>query len=450
MVSSPVPTRAEVNDIYNSMLDGADGLVLAAETAIGQHPVASATMIRRLGDQFLKDTNTAPAASSPRIGPLEPHGGVLVSADAEPDLIERARAGALPEILVDEMALSDLQNICDGTYSPVDGFMTSLELNGVLNEHRLVDGTVWTLPIVLPVPSDRLSQLAPGNLAVIRGLNNQVHSVIDISEIYESSAKAWASAWFGTDDEAYPGLKSLVGRGDHFVAGKGHLIRQDQPLYPAWQLSPTAIRSIFHQKGRNRVVGFHSRNVHHQVHVHLQLEALRETGADGLLINPVFGFKKPGDFLSDVIMDGYDALLKASVYRANAAFLTGFATYSRYAGPREAVFTALCRKNMGCRHFIVGRDHTGVAKYYGEDAVPALFDALPGIGITPVFFPTHVYDAADGIYVPKAEAKSLRSISGTAARSSLLAGEHPPDWYIHPVVQQVLARRLKMGQPLFH
>jgi ATP sulfurylase len=245
----------------------------------------------------------------------EPHGGVLVSADADPDLVERARGGALPEILVDEMALCDLQNICDGTYSPIDGFMTSAELNGVLNEHRLADGTVWTLPIVLPVPSDRLSQLAPGNLAVIRGPNNQAHSIIDISEIYESSAKTWASAWFGTTDEEHPGLKSLVGRGGHFVAGKVHLIRQDQPLYPAWQLSPTATRSIFHQKGWNRVVGFHSRNVPHQVHVHLQLEALRETGADGVLINPVVGFKKAGDFLSDVIMDGYDALLKASVYR---------------------------------------------------------------------------------------------------------------------------------------
>jgi ATP sulfurylase len=114
------------------------------------------------------------------------------------------------------------------------------------------------------------------------------------------------------------------------------------------------------------------------------------------------------------------------------------------------VFTALCRKNMGCSHFIVGRDHTGVANYYDDDAVPALFGALPGIGITPVFFPTHVYDAADGIYVPEAGAKSPRSISGTAARASLLAGEHLPDWYIHPVVQEFLARRLKMGQPLFH
>jgi ATP sulfurylase len=143
-------------------------------------------------------------------------------------------------------------------------------------------------------------------------------------------------------------------------------------------------------------------------------------------------------------------MLKASIYQPNTTLLTGFATYSRYAGPREAVFTALCRKNMGCSHFIVGRDHTGIANFYPEDAVGALFDALPDLGISPVFFETHVYDADNGNYVPEAKASAPKNVSGTAARALLLAGEHLPDWYIHPLVQEVLATRLKLGQPLFH
>jgi ATP sulfurylase len=164
----------------------------------------------------------------------------------------------------------------------------------------------------------------------------------------------------------------------------------------------------------------------------------------------VIGSKKSGDFLSDVIMDGYSAMLKAGIYHPNTTLLTGFETYSRYAGPREAVFTALCRKNMGCSHFIVGRDHTGVANFYPEDAVGALFDGLPDLGIFPVFFATHVYDADNGNYVPEAKASAPKIISGTAARTLLLAGENLPDWHIHPLVQEVLATRLKLGQPLFH
>jgi pyruvate kinase len=450
MISSPVPTRAEVNDIYNTLLDGADGLVLAAETAIGQNPVACATMIQRLGRQFQQDTNVPLNASTTQIGLVEPHGGTLVSAIAEPNMAKRAHAGEFPVIHADDLALSDVENICDGTFSPITGFMALDELNGTLFDNRLTDGSIWTLPIVLPIFKDQTTAITPGRFAVIKDATGSVRALIDVSNVYEAKPEDWAQAWFGTTDDKHPGLKSLTSRGDHFVSGKVFLIDEDKSSHSTTRLSPSSIRSIFQQKGWNRVVGFHSRNVPHQVHVHLQLQALRETRSDGLLINPVIGSKKSGDFLSDVIMDGYSAMLKAGIYHPNTTLLTGFETYSRYAGPREAVFTALCRKNMGCSHFIVGRDHTGVANFYREDAVGVLFDALPDLGISPVFFETHVYDADNGNYVPEAKASAPKNVSGTAARTLLLAGENLPDWYIHPLVQEVLATRLKLGQPLFH
>lgn len=450
MVASPVPTRAEVNDIYNTLLDGADGLVLAAETAIGQHPVACAAMIRRLANQFQSDTSTLATTPLFEVGAVEPHGGTLISAIADADTTALAERGSLPTLAVDAMALSDIEQICQGTYSPLAGFMTSAELKAVLAEHRLPDGTVWTLPVVLPVKPEAAKRLSAGMRVAISGPTGAIHSILDVAEVFPADLDAHAKDWFGTEDARHPGLRSLKDRGSHFVAGKVALV-QAQPSHDLpYQLAPATTRLILAQKGWTRVVGFHSRNVAHQAHVHIQLEALERANADGLLISPVLGFKKDGDFLSEPIIESYQALLRTGLYPHGRAVLGGFATYSRYAGPREAVFTALCRKNMGCSHFIVGRDHTGVGDFYAPDAARAYFETLPDLGIVPIFFEPYAYDVADGRYVPADKAKDARAISGTEARAALLAGKRLPDWYMHPVVQDTLAARIKAGQPIFH
>jgi len=450
MVTSPVPTRAEVNDIYNTLLDGADGLVLAAETAIGDHPVACAAMIRRLTRQFRSDTSSPGTVPAVEIGANIPHGGTLVSAMADADAIALAERESLPSLQVDAMALSDIEQICQGTYSPIDRFFGTEELRSVLAENRLPDGTVWTLPIVLPVSADQAKALSCGQRVAIRDANNRLHSILDISEIFEADLDRLAPDWFGTDDRRHPGIRSLEARGSHFVAGKTSLVSAVPEADLPYRLSPLTSRDIIAQKGWTRVVGFHSRNVAHQVHLHLQLEALEQAHADGLLITPVLGFKKDGDFRSEPIIESYQALLRTGIYPRGKVVLGGFATYSRYAGPREAVFTALCRKNMGCSHFIIGRDHTGVGDFYAPDAAQAFIESLPDLGITPMFFDAHAYDLESGRYVPAGEARDPRAISGTEARAKLLKGERLPDWYMHPVVQDALFSRLNAGQPVFH
>lgn len=450
MVVSPVPTRAEINDIYNTLLDGADGLVLAAETAIGEHPVACAAMIRRLIQQFRSDTGTLASAPNFESAANQPHGGTLVSAVADSDTIALAEQDSLPTLHADVMALSDIEQICHGTYSPIDRFLGKEELGSVLTENRLLDGTVWPLPIVLPVSADQAGRLSVGQRVAIRDAQNHLHSILDVSEIYEADLDTLASAWFGTRDRNHPGIRSLEGRGSHFVAGKPALVAATHEPDSPYRLQPATIRDILAQKGWTRVVGFHSRNVAHQVHTHLQFEALERANADGLLISPVLGFKKPGDFLSAPIIESYEALLQTGIYRSSKVVLGGFATYSRYAGPREAIFTALCRKNMGCTHFIVGRDHTGVGDFYAADASQAFFESLPDLGITPIFFDAYAYDLSSSRYSPAKDAKDPRAISGTEARAALLEGKRLPDWYMHPVVQDVLFARLKAGQDVFH
>ncbi|MCH8009552.1 MAG: hypothetical protein IIC91_11880 [Chloroflexi bacterium] len=214
------------------------------------------------------------------------------------------------------------------------------------------------------------------------------------------------------------------------------------------ELNPETARYIFTHKGWTKVIAFHTRNAVHRVHEHLILDALERTGADGVYVNPVTGIKKSGDFLPEPIMRSYQATLDFGYLPRDKVVLGGFSTDSRYAGPREAVFTALCRKNMGCSHFIVGRDHTGVGDFYGADANRALFEALGDIGIAPVFFDALGFDPETGAY-RCAKTPGTRSISGTQARQALKAGDPLPDWFMRDVVQDVLRSEIAAGGEVF-
>ena len=194
-------------------------------------------------------------------------------------------------------------------------------------------------------------------------------------------------------------------------------------------LTPSQTRFLFNQKGWERVVGFHTRNVAHRAHEHIQIEALRITDADGLLISPVIGPRKRGDFQSSAVLASYQACLESGIYPQNHAVLSGFASYPRYAGPREAVFTAICRQNMGCSHFIVGRDHTGVSDYYKPDDSQRLFETIGDIGIVPVFFGVIGYDATRDAYGEDLNGH-LAPISGTEVREAFReAAQFQTGWY---------------------
>lgn len=448
MVSMPTPTRAEVNDIYNTLADGADGLVLAAETAIGQYPIQCASMVSKIIRGFQRDElNGSQFYPLDAVSLLmEPHGGRLVHREAGPaDLAEIER---LPQLAIPERDLMDCEQFGYGTYSPLTGFMTRETLESVLEDFRLPGGEVWTLPILLQVNSEDSKTFGPGDRVALTNEQGVVHALLDVSESYRYDLESLAGRMYGTTSGKHPGVARLMRRGDCFLGGEVTLVQPLASPHRHYLLTPVQTRFIFTRLGWSQVVAFHSRNPAHRGHEAIQLEALERTGADGIYINPVIGPKKRGDFLPEPILLSYQTLLEFGCYPKGKVVLGSFFTYSRYAGPREAVFTALCRKNMGCSHFIVGRDHTGVGDFYPRDANRALFESLGDIGVKPVFFETVGYNLETGEYEVD-RGQRLSMISGTEVRETLRADKHLPDWFMRELVQEVLLMEMRSGKPLF-
>jgi len=448
MIDAPTPTRAEVNDIYNTLRDGADGLVLAAETAIGAHPVACANMVVKLIHEYEAEARGAALteASEPVSLLVEPHGGHLIQRFASES--DRRDAAALPRLVVGVDELTDVEQIARGTYSPLAGFMTRETLDSVLDAYRLPSGAVWPMPIVLPVQPDIAASVSPDQRYVLTDENGFVHSLLDVSQVYEIELEVVAQKWFGTTSELHPGVARFKARGRHFVAGDVLLIEQLPSDYRRYDLSPAQTRFIFSHKGWSRVVGFHTRNVVHRAHEHIQLAALDRTHADGLFISPVVGRRKSGDFLPNLVLDCYQAMLDFALYSPGKVVLGSFQTWPRYCGPREAVFTALCRKNMGCSHFIIGRDHTGVGDFYGPDDNAALFEKLGEIDIKPLFFDEVRYDPEQKTHVFESDGHT-EAISGTGIRKALAESRALPEWLVRGVVQDVIKTELAAGRPIF-
>jgi ATP sulfurylase len=283
----------------------------------------------------------------------------------------------------------------------------------------------------------------------LTGEQGIVHALLDVSEIYRYDLESLAVRMFGTTSLTHPGVASLMHRGDCFIGGDITLVEPLASLYRHYLLTPAQTRFIFTRLGWSQVVAFHSRNPAHRGHESIQMQALERTGADGIYINPVTGPKKRGDFLPEPILLSYQTLLEFGCYPKGKVILGSFFTYSRYAGPREAVFTALCRKNMGCSHFIVGRDHTGVGNFYPRDANRELFESLGDLGVKPVFFETVGYNSQTGKYEVD-QGQPLLTISGTEVRETLRAEKHLPDWFMRDLVQEVLHAEIKSGKPIFY
>jgi len=448
MVSNPQPTRAEVNDIHTTLSDGADGLVLAAETAIGDYPIQCANMIvKMIREQDTSDNlGHNPEDSFSLLVP--PHGGPLIHRIADKN--QRLEAQTMPKVCVENTDLLDCQQIALGTYSPLTGFMDKQTLFSVLNKSRLPGGTIWTLPLLLGLPGKATGGLSSGDKIILTAADGKPHSILEISQVFQLDKETVAQRWFGTSSKKHPGVQRFLDGPDVFVGGEITLIDPLSSDFTAVELSPHQTRYIFAHKGWTQVVGFHTRNACHRAHEYIQLKALQDTGADGLYISPVTGPKKTHDFMAEPIIDSYQALIDDQVFPEGKIILGGFSTYSRYSGPREAVFTALCRKNMGCSHFIIGRDHTGVGDFYQPGANQRLFDELGDMGITPVFFPTVGYNPDTKAYEADNGNNNLTSISGTEVRQTLMQGERLPDWFMRDAVQDVLLARIQSGSAVFY
>lgn len=454
MCSQPNPTRAEVNDIFNTLADGADGLVLAAETAIGQYPIQCAMMVRKLIMQFKEFTNDAPF-SVDRISNqnpyllIDPHGGILVNRMASAE--EIIQATKLPKVRVTVSNLMDVEQIAIGTYSPLEGFLTKTEVESVLNNYSLPNGIVWTLPITLQLSGSQTKEISIGNqIALCLEDSDDVYATLDVSDIYAFDLHEYAQKVFATNDQSHPGIKLLFQGGNNFVAGKIKLIKRLPSELKYYEITPKQTRSIFENKGWVRVVAFHTRNVAHRVHEYIQLQAHKKLHCDGIFIHPLIGPKKSGDFTPEIILKSYEMIMD-KYYPPQGHLLAAFQSYPRYSGPREAVFTAICRKNFGCSYIVVGRDHSGVGNFYSPTASQELFTKLGDIGIKPIFFEEINYCKICKDYTEGCEhsGDSIIKISGTQARKMLSQQEAPPDWYMREEVSGYLIEKITNHSKIF-
>lgn len=347
----------------------------------------------------------------------------------------------LVRIHVSHELVRDVENIAFGAFSPLEGFMKQNDFDSVTREKRLTNDLPWTIPIVLDVTEQSLNQLKEGDTLVIDDPENTPIALLDVEEIFPYDKKELAQQVYGTLDPGHPGVAKTFAMNDQLIGGRISLIQMSGDEFHRFRLTPMESRVLFKQKGWRSIVGFQTRNIPHLGHEYVQKTAL--TFVDGLFINPVIGRKKTGDFKDEVILEAYEALIR-NYYLRDRAVMAILRTEMRYAGPREAIFHAIVRKNFGCTHFVVGRDHAGVGKYYAPYAAQDIFEEFPDLGIIPLFFKTFFYcERCGGVVNEKTcphESTYRIDFSGTSLRQKLSRGEPPPKEFVRPEVADVLLR----------
>jgi sulfate adenylyltransferase len=382
---------------------------------------------------------------------ITPHGGKLVDRLAgETDRAAlRARAAALPAIRLNAREHADVTLIANGAMSPLDEFMRREAYERVLDQMRLPSGLPWALPVTLALRGDDVARLRAPFEAALHAPGGGAIGLMRVEETYRADREREAARALGTTDAAHPGVQYLQGNGDLYAGGPITLFeRPAHPPFEAHDLDPAATRALFAEKGWSTVVAFQTRNPIHRAHEYLVKCALEMV--DGALIHPAVGETKAGDIPADVRMACYQALLDRYFAREHVA-LTVFPYAMRYAGPREAIHHALLRRNYGCTHFIVGRDHAGVGTYYGSyDAQKIFVEFAPDeLGITPIMFDHAFYcRRSRGMASKKTSGSGPEDrvfLSGTKVRDLLATGESLPEEFTRPEVSAILERYYAAG-----
>ena len=380
------------------------------------------------------------------IRPMSPHGGALVDRVLRGVVREAAleRAHALPAVALNPTAVSDLELIAVGAFSPLTGFMGQAAYRSALKEMRLPNGLAWTIPITLAVDGETAGRLAIGAEIALTETYGRVLGILELAEKYTYDKEEEARLVYKTTEEKHPGVARLYAQGDVLLAGDIWLL--DRPAYAAEQFptsrrDPAQTRRIFAERGWRRIVAFQTRNPIHRAHEYLQKVALEMV--DGLMLHPLVGETKDDDIPADVRMASYQAILDA-YYPADRVLLSVYPAAMRYAGPREAIFHAIARQNYGCTHFIVGRDHAGVGNYYGSyDAHYIFYEFQPHeLAITPLFFEHAFYCRKCQAVITSKTCPHAKTdhvfLSGTQVRKMLEAGEQLPAEFTRPEVSAIL------------
>lgn len=367
---------------------------------------------------------------------IQPHGGRLVRRIITEDQLPESAAA----LTLNEREKNDLEMISCGAMSPLEGFMTEVDYNSVVEKMRLQNGMVWSLPVVFSL-KEQDPPISAGDTVVLK-YDGRIRGMMEVEDIFTADLMHEAKETLLTDDDGHPGVQYLKTLSGKYIGGKiSAMDLRDEEPFRDHRLIPEETRALFNEKGWKTIVAFQTRNPIHRAHEYLQKVSLEMV--DGLLIHPLVGATKADDIPADVRMRCYETILK-KYYPADRTALSVFPAAMRYAGPREAVFHALLRKNYGCTHFIVGRDHAGVGDYYGTFDAQVIFDSFTAeeIGIIPLKFEHAFYcNACNGMATartcPHTGADRV-FLSGKKVRAMLNDGILPPPEFTRPEIAQLL------------
>lgn len=375
---------------------------------------------------------------------IKPHGGKLVNRLLKGKAREEAliKARSLKSINVSSRIISDIELIAVGAFSPLEGFMGKEDYDSVIENMRLKNGLPWSIPITLPVSEEEATGLEEGDELSLLDEDGNIIATLIFEEKYLYDKEREAENVYGTSDLAHPGVSVLYSQGSILLGGRISLINRPQDIeFPKYTLDPSQTREIFKNKGWRTIVAFQTRNPIHRAHEYLQKCALEMV--DGLLIHPIVGETKSDDIPAHVRIKCYEELLE-KYYPKDRSLLAVLRTAMRYAGPKEAIFHAIVRKNYGCTHFIVGRDHAGVGNYYGTYDAHKIFDSFnhDEIGITPLFFDHAFYcKRCNGMATTKTcpcPPENHVHLSGTKVRELLKNKQQLPVEFTRPEVAKIL------------
>jgi sulfate adenylyltransferase len=356
------------------------------------------------------------------------------------------RAKSLPQVPLTRMAVSDLEMIAVGALSPLTGFMTKADYDSVIDTMHLSNGLAWSIPVTLPVHEEVASDLKEGSEVALMD-EDHLMGIMTIAELYPADREREAREVYRTTEEAHPGVARIYRHGKTLLAGEVYMVNPPKVVeFPELRHEPAQTRRMFASRGWRRIVAFQTRNPIHRAHEYIQKTALEIV--DGLFLHPLVGETKADDIPADVRIESYQAILR-DYYPAERVLLGVFPAAMRYAGPREAIFHAIARKNYGCTHFIVGRDHAGVGKYYGTYDAHYIFDEFDPseLGITPLFFDYTFYCRKCGAVVSAKTCPHSKedwvNLSGTQVREMLERGEMLPEEFTRPEVSKVLMNGIR-------